>query len=178
VERHSRPCPAPVQSAADVETVASETSRPRHIRPATQPLQPRGIQRARVTATPNDEHNSTGAKPPNPCAFVGAAQAQAIAGGLIKAQIAAPLGPTCIYKLSGSRPDITLAVESMSLPQVARQMRKTTQLSIGGHTAYCGTLGREMLFLSLSGGRVLNVTAPCALARQFAAAALSHVAAV
>jgi hypothetical protein len=34
-----------------------------------------------------------------------------------------------------------------------------------------------MLFLSLSGGRVLNVTAPCAEARQFAVAALGHVAA-
>jgi hypothetical protein len=48
---------------------------------------------------------------------------------------------------------------------------------VGARKAYCGSLGSQMLYVPLTGGRVLHVTASCAVAQRFAALALSHLAA-
>jgi hypothetical protein len=72
---------------------------------------------------------------------------------------------------------VTLAIESMSFSQATHQMHKRSPVSINGRVGYCGRLGAQMLFLPLSQGRVLNVTAPCAQARRFATVALTHLAA-
>jgi hypothetical protein len=116
------------------------------------------------------------AKPVNPCKLVSTSEARAITGQLIAARIEAPLGPTCIYRFAGSQSQITLSIESASLSQIAHQMTKRTRVTVGGRQAYCGSLGTKMLFVPLPGGRVLHVTAPCAIAQHFAAVALGRAA--
>jgi hypothetical protein len=103
------------------------------------------------------------------------AQAQAIVGAALRGSKEAPLGPTCVFDFKGGSAAITLAIESLSFPKTVRQMKKSTRLVVGGLQADCGSLGMQMLFVSLSGGRVLNVTAPCPIARAFAVKALSRL---
>ena len=139
---------------------------------------PSKVQKARVQpGTINDSHGITGPKPLNPCTLVSLSQANAITGGAVLGRVEAPLGPTCIYHLGSAKSDVTIALESMSFSQVAHQMRGRNSVLVGGRRGYCGTLGPQMLFLPLPRGRILNVTAPCAQAQRFAAAALIHIAA-
>jgi hypothetical protein len=144
-----------------------------------------GQAQAQVTAqkarpqpgTTNDGHGNAGPKLLHPCSLVSISQADAITGGAVIGRVEATLGPTCIYRLGSGQSDVTLAIESMSFSQVARQMKKRSSVVVGGRRGYCGTLGTQMLFLPLPRGRILNVTAPCAQAQRFAAAALIHSAA-
>jgi hypothetical protein len=111
----------------------------------------------------------------NPCRLVSLAEAHTITGGSVQSASEAPLGPTCVYQLSGKEPDITLAVESAKLAQATHGMRPRRTVTVGGHTALCGRLGVQMLFVPLTGGRLLNVTAPCSIAQQFAGHALGRL---
>jgi hypothetical protein len=136
------------------------------------------VQNAVATPTSTkDDHGSTGAHALNPCTLVSAGEARAITGGGIVATSEAPLGPTCLYLGSHSRPQITLALESTSYSQASRRLDKRTEMLIRGHQAACGRLGRQMLFVRVGPRRVLNVTAPCSVARQFAVLAVSRLAA-
>jgi hypothetical protein len=117
----------------------------------------------------------SGPPPLNPCTLVSGSEAQAIVGASLRASKEAPLGPTCVFNFKGSHPVITLAIESLSFQKTVRHMKKSTRLAVAGLEADCGNLGEQMLFVSLSGGRVLNVTAPCPIARAFAVKALSHL---
>jgi hypothetical protein len=110
----------------------------------------------------------------NPCTLVTFAEARTIAGGVIGAT-EAPLGPTCIYKRTNTKTNITLAVELQSFAQVTKHMQQRKSVTIGSREAYCGTLGSKMLFVPLPSGQVLNVTAPCSVAKQFAALALQRL---
>jgi hypothetical protein len=114
-------------------------------------------------------------KGPNPCVLVTGAEAEAILGAPIAAKTEAPLGPTCILKVKGQQQTVTLAVESLSVSNEVRQMHKPRRLTVAGHAAYCGTLGRPMLDVSLSGSKILNVTAPCTVAEALAAKALGRI---
>jgi hypothetical protein len=126
----------------------------------------------------DSENNSTGSGgAANPCRLVTAAQAQAIIGAPVSAQVEAPLGPTCIYQLRSSKPSVTLAVEMMSFRQATQHMAHKRSVSVAGHRGYCGKLGSQMLFVQLAGGLVLNVTAPCSAAARLAQVAVSHIAA-
>jgi hypothetical protein len=132
------------------------------------------VQRARGGTT-DHELPATTPKPLNPCRLVSRAEAGSIAGRTVTASIEAPLGPTCVYQFSAPKSNITLTIESMSFSQVTHQMQKRTAVTVAGHRAVCGQLGAGMLFAPLSGGRVLNVTAPCSVAQRFAALALSRL---
>lgn len=110
----------------------------------------------------------------NPCTLVSLREAQSITGGAVAARHEAPLGPTCVYTIRGSRP-ITLAVESLNFSQVSRQMSNRRTVVLGGRASYCGHLGPSMLFVPLPAGEVLNVTAPCGVAQQFASLALGRL---
>jgi hypothetical protein len=110
-----------------------------------------------------------------PCKLVTQAQAQAIVGHPIGAPQEAPLGPTCIFQSKGSASAITLAVESIDFVSIRAHMRGRRRVEVAGHRAYCGYYGQQMTYVLLSGGRVLNVTAPCSLGLRFAAAALPHL---
>jgi hypothetical protein len=136
------------------------------------------VQRARQTPdASNDDTSTTGAKPLNPCMLVSMAEAQAITGGAVAARSEAPLGPTCVYTMSRARPAITLAIESQSFSALSRQLSGRKRVTVKAHRAYCGRLGNEVLFVPLAGGRVLNVTASCAIAQRFAVQALSRLSA-
>jgi hypothetical protein len=121
------------------------------------------------------EGSGNGPRPANPCGFISRSQAASALGGPIVAETEAPLGPTCILRVRGRQPDVTIALEQSTLAAITSSMKGSHRTTVQGHVAVCGTLGRPMLFLSVSGGRVLNVTAPCDIAKALAAAALPHL---
>jgi hypothetical protein len=121
-----------------------------------------------------DGRHAPAADQSNPCTLVSGAEARAILGKPIAPPQEAPLGPTCIYQPVGTRSFVTVAVEGSTLAQIFPHIHNRKRLEIRGHTAYCGDYGRQMTLVALSGSRVLNITAPCAVGRLFALKALSH----
>lgn len=111
----------------------------------------------------------------NPCKLVSRAQAQAILGRPLDAPVEAPLGPTCIYQPTGAKSFVTVALESRSFAVLEPSIRKRKRFQIDGHTAYCGDYGQQTTFVPLANGRVLSVTAPCAIGRLFATDALPRL---
>ena len=162
--------------SARVQTAAAVARR--HRQRARTVVGPAGkVQKAHQTpGSTNDDVSATGASTINPCSLVSLSEARAITRGSINARIEAPLGPTCIYREARAKNNVTLVVETLSASQVARQMHNPAKLKVAGHAAYCGRLGMQMLFVQLPDGRSLNVTAPCPVAKQFAAAALKRLA--
>jgi hypothetical protein len=112
---------------------------------------------------------------PNPCVFISGAEAQSIIGSPIAGEKEAPLGPTCVFSFKGQRQTVTIAVESENVATQARYMRKRQRVTVSGHQGYCGVVGRPMLDVSLPGGKLLNVTAPCSVAKALAAKALGRI---
>ncbi len=111
----------------------------------------------------------------DPCTLVSKAQAQAIVGKPIDTPMEAPLGPTCIYRPVGAKSFITVTVESANFAALSAHIHNRTRLDVSGHTAYCGTYGQPTAFVPLASGRVLTITAPCAIGAQFAATALPRL---
>jgi hypothetical protein len=110
-----------------------------------------------------------------PCALVTRAQAQSIVGVKLLEPLEAPQGPTCIYRTTSGKNVLTVAVQSADIKHLKRQMRDRHRVSISDKFGYCGTFGRPTLYMKLSRDRVLSVSAPCAMARQFAAKALPQL---
>jgi hypothetical protein len=168
-------------AAAHRAARAGRTLPAAHLHPRAAVLGAQAPEKRRADAT----GATTSAKPPrsvlaggsqlNPCRLVSLAEAHTITGGSVQSASEAPLGPTCVYQLSGKEPDITLAVESAKLAQATHGMRPRRTVTVAGHTALCGRLGVQMLFVPLTGGRLLNVTAPCSIAQQFAGHALGRL---
>jgi hypothetical protein len=171
---------APAQRASQKETGSSRhkphaLARPQA--PAGSVVATGKVQKARPSQTQEIDENPGKPKAANPCKLVSRSEAQSIVGRSIAASIEAPLGPTCIYQLSGSKTQITLQVERLSYAQATHQLSKRSHVNIGDRKALCGSLGTQMLFVPLAGGKVLHVTAPCAVAQRFAALALRRLAA-
>jgi hypothetical protein len=110
-----------------------------------------------------------------PCSLVTKTQASAIIGRPIVEPLEAPQGPTCIYRTATGKPYVTMAVQTVGFASLKKQIRNARKVSVSGSSAYCGTYGSEMLYLPLSGGRVLSVSAPCDTATRFAAKAVPHL---
>lgn len=114
---------------------------------------------------------------PNPCALVSQAKAQAFTGKQLATPKEAPLGPTCLYQVSGARTTAaTVVVETVAFSTLRPHVKGLSQSTIQGHTAYCGVYGVATTFVPLSGKRVLTITAPCAVGAKFAATALPKLA--
>jgi hypothetical protein len=112
----------------------------------------------------------------SPCNLVSKAQARAIVGRAIADVTEAPQGPTCIYRSKAAGAGfVTLAVQNQSFTALKRQLRRREAVGVAGRTAYCGTAGQPMLYMSVSDGRVLSVAAPCAVAKRFATTALARL---
>jgi hypothetical protein len=138
----------------------------------------RSVQKGHPTPVQSgDDNNPVSSNQPNPCKLVSLTEAKAITGGAIAGSTEAPLGPTCIYKVAGSKAAITLNVESLSFSQATSHMAKRQQITVRGRRGYCGNLGAPMLYIPLSGGQILHVTAPCGVAARFADLALGRLAA-
>lgn len=107
-----------------------------------------------------------------PCNLVTKAQAGAIVGAPLQDPLEAPQGPTCIYRSKDGKRFVTLAVQSVPFSKLKHQMHKRQQVAVSNKTAFCGMLGQPILYVPLSGSRVLSVAAPCQVARKFAARAV------
>ena len=109
-----------------------------------------------------------------PC-LVSRSQARAFLGAPVVAPVEAPQGPTCIYRTQSGKSFVTLAVQSLDIDQLRRELQLPRTLAIADRRAYCGRHGQPMLYVSLSGNRVLSVGAPCAVARRFATTAVARL---
>lgn len=104
----------------------------------------------------------------NPCGFVTKAQAEKILGARLLDPFVAPQGPTCVYRNRSGSTFATVAVESLDFDHVRPRIARVKRVEVLGRSAYCGVHGRPMLYLPLSGSRVLSVAAPCETALRFA----------
>ena len=109
-----------------------------------------------------------------PC-LVTRAQARAYLGGPVTAPVEAPQGPTCIYRSEDGDAFVTIAVQSLDVDQLKRELQLPRAIAIADRRAYCGRHGQPMLYVSLSGNRVLSVGAPCSVARRFATTAVARL---
>jgi hypothetical protein len=105
-----------------------------------------------------------------PCNLVSEARAQAIVGAPMQAPLEAPQGPTCIYRTRTGDRFVTLGLSP--LRGLQPQLKRARSVEVSGRRAYCAGAG---LFVPVTRGRVLAVTAPCGLATRFAAAALRRL---
>jgi hypothetical protein len=110
-----------------------------------------------------------------PCALVTKAQAQAILGTTLLEPQEAAQGPTCIYRSRSGKQFVTLALQSADFDKLRPQLKHRRRITISDRIGYCGTYGRPILYLPLSGDRVLSVSAPCDTARQFAVRAVPRL---
>jgi hypothetical protein len=110
-----------------------------------------------------------------PCNLVTKAQAGAIVGAPLQDPLEAPQGPTCIYRSQDGKRFVTLAVQSVAFSKLKHQMHKRQQVTVSNKTAFCGMLGQPILYVPLTGSRVLSVAAPCQVARKFAARAVPRL---
>ena len=110
-----------------------------------------------------------------PCNLVTKAQAGAIVGAPLQDPLEAPQGPTCIYRSQDGKRFVTVAVQSVAFSKLKHRMHKRQQVDVSNKTAFCGMLGQPILYVPLSGSRVLSVAAPCQVARKFAARAVRRL---
>jgi hypothetical protein len=110
-----------------------------------------------------------------PCTLVSRGQAGAIAGEAMLKPVQAPQGPTCIYRYQSGKSPITLAVQAGDLSDLSRAMHARTPVKVAGRTGVCGIRDQSVLYLDVPNAGVLTVTGPCAVAKRFAARALSHL---
>jgi hypothetical protein len=113
--------------------------------------------------------------PRDPCTLVSTAEAQGILGRPIVTPIEAPLGPTCIYRPAGAGNLVTLTVGSSDFAKVKPHLHNRTEQIIDGRPAYCADYGQATTFVPLAGGRILTVTAPCAVGLRFAGNAVPRL---
>jgi hypothetical protein len=109
-----------------------------------------------------------------PCNLVTVSEASTIVGGTIQPPVEAPQGPTCIYR-SPSGEYITVAVQAVPFKRMERQLRRPQRVAVSDRMASCGEYGKPMLYVQLPKSRVLTISAPCAVARQFATKAVARL---
>lgn len=110
-----------------------------------------------------------------PCTLVSKATAQALIGAPILQPLEAPQGPTCIYRTASGSRFVTVAVQTVDFQKLRKQLTQRQRVNVANRTGYCGKLGRSVLYVPLSAGRVLSVAAPCGLASRFAAKAVPRL---
>lgn len=110
-----------------------------------------------------------------PCNLVTKAQARHIVGGSVQEPVEAPQGPTCIYRAQEGNAFITLAVQRLDFSQLKSRLRDVRTVEAAGRKGYCGRYGQQMLYVPLSGSKVLTVSGPCSITRRFAAQAVREL---
>ena len=111
----------------------------------------------------------------NPCSLVTKAQAQAILGGKLLDPVVLPQGPTCIYRNRSRQEFATISVQAQSFGALRRRLRHAERVDVSDRAAYCGIHGRPMLYVPLSGGRVLSIAAQCDTAARLARRAATRL---
>lgn len=132
---------------------------------------------ARDTGVESEEEQNASPRPLNPCHLVDAQQAGRILRSSHVEVQTAPQGPTCIYTPSG-RPTaaVTVVIEPTTAAELARHGRLVGRLTLASRRAYCVKYGAAVLYAQLPDGSAMAVSAPCAIAAQFAALALPRLA--
>lgn len=171
--------------AAKSKAAAERVSRPQSVIVAQKRTQARNERarkakaraKAKATAASRGPRKqlTPGPSAERPCSLVTKAQARAIIGQPLVEPLEAPQGPTCIYQSTAGRQLITLTVQTTDFQRLRSQIRAPRTVSIAQRTAVCGSYGRAMLYLPLSGGRVLTVSGPCTTASRIAAKAVAHL---
>jgi hypothetical protein len=110
-----------------------------------------------------------------PCNLVTVAQARTILGAPMLQPVEAPLGPTCIYRSRDRRSMVTVAVQALDFTKLEPRIQRRRRVAVGSRTAYCGTYGQPMLYVRLSGNRVLSIAAQCTVAQRFALKAIRQL---
>jgi hypothetical protein len=110
-----------------------------------------------------------------PCNLVTEREAAEIVGSAMQQPLEAPQGPTCIYRSRDGDSFITLAVQTVAFGHAKDAVRSPEDVTVGTRKGVCGKVGQPTLYVSLSGGRVLSVGAPCSVAKSFASTALRRL---
>jgi hypothetical protein len=110
-----------------------------------------------------------------PCNLVRRSEAAAILGTAVRPLVEAPQGPTCIYRSAKSADFITVSVQKAALSKLRKQLRNPRKVAVAQRDSVCGTIGRPALYVPVSSARVLVVSAPCAVAKRFASAAVPRI---
>ena len=118
---------------------------------------------------------AAGATAINPCSLITARQVRAITHEKVKKKVLAPQGPTCIFYFANGRPEITLSIQSGKFTMFAATLQHRRHMFVGRHSAYCGTIGQSLLYVSLPRHQILTISASCVVAKQIAAIAVKHV---
>jgi hypothetical protein len=111
----------------------------------------------------------------NPCALVTKAQAQTILGTRLLDPVVAPQGPTCIFRDRSGQSFATISLQPVGIDRLRRQTHRLKAVAVADRTAYCGVNGTPVLYVPVSGGRTLSVTAQCAIAVRFARRAVPRL---
>lgn len=111
----------------------------------------------------------------SPCNLVTRDEAAEILRAPIETPFEAPQGPTCIYKGTKGSPFVTVAVQEVDFDQLERRLRKPREVDVAGRTAYCGSYGRETLYVPLDDGRVLSISSSCERAQELAERAIPRL---
>ncbi len=109
--------------------------------------------------------------PRNPCTLLTQAEVESATNTAVAAGVERPLGPTCIFATSTGKVVLTVAIEPRA-PVPTKQLQSVT---IAGHSAYCGQLGKTQLDLFLGKYTMLNITGPCLAASQLANLAVGRL---
>ncbi|MGI8873801.1 MAG: hypothetical protein ACR2KP_05645 [Egibacteraceae bacterium] len=141
---------------------------------------PRGAEPGAATPGYADLVEGQSDRPPGrftPCDLVTRTQAQTILDTPLLEPIEAPMGPTCIYRSRSGKAFVTVVVQRMDFETVRPTLVGRERVTVAGRTAYCAGRGQPLLYVALPDERVLTVTAPCDVARRFAATALPRLSA-
>lgn len=124
-------------------------------------------------ATLNDDYQGHSADDGGgPCALISRARAAALLHRAVDAPILALQGPSCIYRASGTRMQVTVTVELASFRALTHLLHNRRRTEVAGHGAVCAGSGAQVTYVQLSAKRVLSVTGACSVGERFAAAAL------
>jgi hypothetical protein len=121
------------------------------------------------------ELKSSGASVLSPCTLVTRSEARAILGRPIAGLEKAVQGPTCIYRQQGSKRLVTVALQHARLSAAQQRGKQVVRVNLRGHKGYCLKQGTLMMLVPLRDGQVLNVSAACPIAAQFASKALARL---
>jgi hypothetical protein len=111
----------------------------------------------------------------SPCTLVTRSEARAILGRPIVGLKKAAQGPTCIYRQQDSKRLITVSLQHLELSPAQQRGEQVVRVNLRGHKGYCLKQGTLMMLVPLRDGQVLNVSAACPIAAQFASKALARL---
>jgi hypothetical protein len=163
------------KGAASAKT--QRAARPEAVRPAliTTGKQRPSKARGQFPGKRVHELKPSGASVLSPCTLVTRSEARAILGRPIVGLKKAEQGPTCIYRQQGTKRLVTVALQHLELSAAQQRGKQVVRVNLRGHKGYCLKQGTLMMLVPLRDGQVLNVSAACPIAAQFASKALARL---